>query len=431
VTTTIDSHLQQTANEALRRALREYDERHDYRGPESHLPPEALDEVAVKTDSPRAQLDAALDAMPSIVGLLPASWWISRRRPPQLKVLLRDTTWWSERREPRVGEAREQRAQARRHCSPHQGRQRVAAHAGAAGAGRVRRARSARRRDPRAGRRLRFFQGKYNRVVQAHRQPAAAQAVPVLRGTCLRFHAGIGILDAPVVFDDPALEDTWRPENYTGKFYGPTRLREALVQSRNLVSIRLLQAIGIPYARNFAAQFGLPIERMPATSRSRSAARRSRRSISRAATACSRMRLPRRAVLRRPDRRAGRQSRLRGQPAIACAECAEARALEATTGAGSPRRSPRRPRPRPTSRRPRSTCLPGAAHDGGRHSTGAARARAAPRHLMRDMMRDVVTSGTGARARELGRNDMPARPAHERRGRRLVQRLQPHMVAIT
>ena len=47
---------------------------------------------------------------------------------------------------------------------------------------------------------------------------------------------------------DEALEATWRPENYSGKFYGPTRLREALYRSRNLVSIRVLRTIGPPYA---------------------------------------------------------------------------------------------------------------------------------------------------------------------------------------
>ena len=52
-------------------------------------------------------------------------------------------------------------------------------------------------------------------------------------------------MDSPVVIEDAGLETTWRPTNYSGQFYGPTRLREALVRSRNLVSIRILQAIGL------------------------------------------------------------------------------------------------------------------------------------------------------------------------------------------
>src|SRR6185503_12511812 len=71
------------------------------------------------------------------------------------------------------------------------------------------------------------------------------------------------ILDAPVVFDDPALESSWRPENYGGDFKGPMRMREALVQSRNLVSIRLLMAIGVDYARDYVARFGVPQDRLP------------------------------------------------------------------------------------------------------------------------------------------------------------------------
>ncbi len=66
-----------------------------------------------------------------------------------------------------------------------------------------------------------------------------------------------------MVYDDPGLEDTWRPQNYTGRFYGPMRLREALVQSRNLVSIRLLEQVGINFTADHAARFGFPPEAMP------------------------------------------------------------------------------------------------------------------------------------------------------------------------
>lgn len=71
------------------------------------------------------------------------------------------------------------------------------------------------------------------------------------------------VLDAPVVFDDARLEEAWRPTNYSGKFYGPTRLRDALVHSRNLVTVRLLQSIGFEQARSFAQRFGLDRQRLP------------------------------------------------------------------------------------------------------------------------------------------------------------------------
>jgi penicillin-binding protein 1A len=66
-----------------------------------------------------------------------------------------------------------------------------------------------------------------------------------------------------VVFDDPALESTWRPGNYSGEFFGPTRLRVALMNSRNLVSIRLLNAIGISYAIDYAGRFGFDTKALP------------------------------------------------------------------------------------------------------------------------------------------------------------------------
>ena len=66
-----------------------------------------------------------------------------------------------------------------------------------------------------------------------------------------------------MVFEDKGLEDTWRPENYSGKFYGPTRLRVALTNSRNLVSIRLLRAVGITKAINYAERFGFDARKLP------------------------------------------------------------------------------------------------------------------------------------------------------------------------
>jgi penicillin-binding protein 1A len=59
------------------------------------------------------------------------------------------------------------------------------------------------------------------------------------------------------------LETAWRPENSTGDFHGPTRLREALVRSRNLVSIRLLRALGTPYAIDYIAKFGFNRASLP------------------------------------------------------------------------------------------------------------------------------------------------------------------------
>jgi penicillin-binding protein 1A len=109
-----------------------------------------------------------------------------------------------------------------------------------------------------------YFKNKFNRATQARRQPGS-NFKPFIYSAALDkgFTAATIINDAPVVFDDDSLEATWRPENYSGKFYGPTRMREALVKSRNLVSIRILQAIGLRYATNYIQRFGFEREQMP------------------------------------------------------------------------------------------------------------------------------------------------------------------------
>ena len=109
-----------------------------------------------------------------------------------------------------------------------------------------------------------FEHSKFNRVVQAKRQ-AGSGFKPIVYAAALdkQYTPASLINDAPVVFEDKALEGAWRPENYSGKTYGPTRLREALFKSRNLVSIRLLRSIGIKHATQFAKNFGLNSSELP------------------------------------------------------------------------------------------------------------------------------------------------------------------------
>jgi len=109
-----------------------------------------------------------------------------------------------------------------------------------------------------------FRLSKFNRVTQAKRQPGSSFK-PVIYSAALEkgFTPASMINDAPVVFDDPKLESTWRPENYSGEFFGPTRLREALYRSRNLVSIRILRAIGAGYAADYAERFGFTAAQLP------------------------------------------------------------------------------------------------------------------------------------------------------------------------
>ncbi len=109
-----------------------------------------------------------------------------------------------------------------------------------------------------------YYNSKFNRAIQAKRQPGSGFKAIVYSAALARgYHPASLINDAPVVFDDVSLEDEWRPENYSGKFFGPTRLRVALVKSRNLVSIRLLRSLGVDNVLAHAARFGFDPEELP------------------------------------------------------------------------------------------------------------------------------------------------------------------------
>ncbi len=109
-----------------------------------------------------------------------------------------------------------------------------------------------------------YFQNKFNRVTQSRRQPGSGFK-PFLYSAALEkgYTPASIINDAPVVFDDPGLENVWRPENYSGKFYGPTTLRKALINSRNLVSIRLIRDISPSYTADYASKFGFESSQTP------------------------------------------------------------------------------------------------------------------------------------------------------------------------
>jgi penicillin-binding protein 1A len=267
VVTTIDSRLQQAANGALRVGLMEYDRRHGYRGPLAHVPVEPGQEPA--------ELLVALEQQPSINVLEPALVTEVAERAAQ--VLLRDgsstTLDW-------IG-----LSWARRAINDTVGPEPKTA-ADVVKAGDVvyviRTGETAQLAQPPAAQGalvavdpedgaisalnggFDFFVSKFNRAIQARRQPGSAFK-PFVYSAALEngFTPASVVLDAPVVFDDDATEDTWRPENATGQFYGPTRLREALVRSRNLVSVRLMRAMGTAYTVDYLTRFGFERADLP------------------------------------------------------------------------------------------------------------------------------------------------------------------------
>ena len=108
-----------------------------------------------------------------------------------------------------------------------------------------------------------FGLNKFNRATQAQRLPGSSFKPFVYAAAFERgFSPASIVLDAPVVFRDRA-GNVWRPQNDAGNFAGPMRLREAMVQSRNLVSVRLLDAIGVDFASRYITQFGFSQESLP------------------------------------------------------------------------------------------------------------------------------------------------------------------------
>ena len=109
-----------------------------------------------------------------------------------------------------------------------------------------------------------FDQSNYNRAIQAKRQPGSSFK-PFIYSAALDkgFTAASLVNDAPIVFQEAGMEEAWRPKNDNNTFLGPIRLREALYKSRNLVSIRVLQAIGMDYALDYVSKFGFNKNDLP------------------------------------------------------------------------------------------------------------------------------------------------------------------------
>lgn len=104
-----------------------------------------------------------------------------------------------------------------------------------------------------------FAKSEFNRAIQSRRQPGSAFKPLIYTAA---FDKGLNpstrFVDSPIVFEDPSQEDgLWKPKNFDEKFLGPITMRTALVQSRNVVTVKILQDIGIDYATSYAANMGI------------------------------------------------------------------------------------------------------------------------------------------------------------------------------
>jgi len=290
IRTTIDSHLQALANHALRSRLEEYDHRHGYRGPEAH--------VALPQPATPAAMEQALSNYNDVSGLYPAivtetndddakayvqggqtvtlsvantKWAMGFARkaktggkgvasilrpgdiirvrevadaealpatapkPPKDEKIAADKKHWELEQIPAAQSAMVV-------LSPNDGA--VKALVGG----------------------FNFQLSKFNRAVQTQRQPGSSFKPFIYSAAFSRGYTPSSIInDAPIALPDPAKPGgLWTPQNDDGKFRGPMRLREALAQSVNLVAIRLLDAVGVRYVREYATRFGFPLDAIPA-----------------------------------------------------------------------------------------------------------------------------------------------------------------------
>jgi penicillin-binding protein 1A len=106
-----------------------------------------------------------------------------------------------------------------------------------------------------------FRESQFNRATQSRRQPGSAFK-PIIYAAALDggYTPATEIIDSPIVFKDQQTDFTWKPKNYGKKFYGPTLLRQALAKSRNVVTIKIMQDIGIDAVVEYARKLGVESE---------------------------------------------------------------------------------------------------------------------------------------------------------------------------
>ena len=262
-----------------------------------------------------------------------------------------------------------------------------------------------------------FATSKFNRVTQAFRQPGSSFK-PFIYSAALEHGntAATVVDDSPVVIRSSELEKDWRPINYSGRFYGPTRLREALTRSMNLVSVRLLlYKTGVGNAVRHIARFGFSEAALPRNgSLALGGGSASPLDMVQGYSTLANGGLGIRPYVIDAIFGPGGETLYRADPAVACREC--------EAGGNKPQR-PARPvadAGQATDIDPEERALLEMAEVALDYKPDVTEApelfaavNAAPRavseqnvYIVQDMMRDVVMRGTGRRARVLGRTDL-------------------------
>jgi penicillin-binding protein 1A len=400
--TTLDGVSQTAANSAVRSALLDYDRRHGWRGPEARV------ELAADTSPEAAQRH--LDDHRSIAGLTPAIVVHSNETEATLQmadgqsaVLPLEGLAWA-----RAYQDENSRGPAPKRADEvlvggdivrlrrgEEGEWMLAQIPVAQGALVAMNAEDGAIEALAGG--FSFALNKFNRATQALRQPGSSFKPFVYAAAFERgFTPGSIVLDAPVVFHNTGSGESWRPQNDNATFAGPMRLREAMVTSRNLVSVRVLDAIGVGYATRYIQGFGFPPESLPENlSMALGTSSIPPLSLTRGYAVFANG-----GFLVEPyfiDRIVDREGTVivKAHPLRACADCSERfRAEAAGAGTGSEFNLGATPRRAEDSMGPPDVFLARRSVD--ERTT----------YLIQSLLRDVVRRGTGRGALQLGRGDL-------------------------
>ncbi len=405
VFTTIDSRLQAAATVALRTGLLEYDRRHGFRGATAKVD---LAKLAGPKD-----LEAQLEEFPVVGGLRPAI--VLNVEAKSAKIYVKDmgeaTLPWE-----KLSWARRELPDEKVDRTPSQASEILARGDVIYTVGRTAQsllfvqvpdAQSALVSvDPKDGAVVAlvggfdYFQSKFNRVTQARRQPGSGFKPFVYAAAFDKgFTPASIVLDAPIVIDEAGMEQAWRPHEDTNKFYGPIRLREALVYSRNLVSVRLMRAIGCEYTWNYVTRFGFDKSQLPndlTLALGTAELSPLQMAVGYSTFANGGYKVSSYTIDRVED--AGGKVLQQAAPTLACFQCARATDDPPAPGAAAAPAGAR------------AAQLDTAPHDG---KTMIPEKNLAPQiitpqvaYLLSDMMKDVIRRGTGVRARSLNRDDI-------------------------
>ncbi|GAA0694207.1 penicillin-binding protein 1A [Dyella marensis] len=419
IKTTVQSARQQSAVDAMRAGLIDYDRRHGWRGPEDH---QELAENAGNED-----FDRILSSYTDIAGLRPgvvtgvgasdATVYLSTREQVQLG---QDAVAWAK---PYVNETRVgapprnvaavlKRGDIIRVARNAKGEWELAQIPKVQGALASVNPEDGSLQALVGG--FNFLRSKFNRAVMAARQPGSSFKPYIYSAAFERGFTPASIVnDAPLALPDPSRPDgLWTPSNDDDKFDGPIRLREALVKSKNLVSVRLLDAIGVRYARDYVTRFGFSPDALPPNlSMALGTASVSPMGMARGyAVFANGGYLVTPYFISEIDDRDGKPVYV-ANPARACRTCQE-RLLD-TRPPGPPSSSAAPANPVAAAGTPAAAAttggavLPADAHEGNHPPTLAPQVIDVRNDfLVTSLMKDVIRRGTGAAAMALGRDDL-------------------------